>query len=50
MILEAMILGFGRIGRFLAKMLQGIGAKVYVEARNYADLGWIHSYGYNQYI
>ncbi|MBU5426036.1 dipicolinate synthase subunit DpsA [Tissierella pigra] len=44
---KAMILGFGRIGKILAKMLQGIGAKVYVEARNYADLGWIHSYGYN---
>lgn len=43
---KAMILGFGRIGKVLAKMLHGIGADVYVEARNYADLAWISSYGY----
>lgn len=41
-----MILGFGRIGKILARMLQGIGANVYVEARNYSDLAWISSYGY----
>lgn len=43
---NTMILGFGRIGKILAKMLQGIGANVYVEARNYADLAWIRNYGY----
>lgn len=43
---NAMILGFGRIGKVLAKMLQGLGTNVYVEARNYADLAWINSYGY----
>lgn len=42
-----MILGFGRIGKILAKMLQGIGANVYVEARSYSDLAGIQSYGYN---
>lgn len=41
-----MILGFGRIGKLLAKMLKGIGANVFVEARNYADLAWVKSYGY----
>ncbi len=41
-----MILGFGRIGKILAKMLHGIGSIVFVEARNYADLAWINSYGY----
>jgi len=30
----------------LAKMLYGIGANVYVEARKYSDLAWIDSYGY----
>jgi len=43
---NALILGFGRIGKTLAKMLNGIGANVYVEARKYEDLAWIKSYGY----
>jgi dipicolinate synthase subunit A len=43
---NALILGFGRIGKTLAKMLQGIGSNVYVEARKYSDLAWIESYGY----
>jgi dipicolinate synthase subunit A len=40
-------LGFGRIGKILARMLLGIGANVTVEARKYQDLAWIKSYGYN---
>lgn len=40
------ILGFGRIGKILAKMLVGLGANVYVEARKYSDIAWIKSYGY----
>lgn len=44
---NALILGFGRIGKILAKMLHGIGANVYVEARKYSDIAWIKSYGYN---
>lgn len=43
---KIMILGFGRIGKILANMLKGLGANVYVEARNYADLAWIKSYSY----
>lgn len=43
---NVMILGFGRIGKLLAKMLNGLGANVFVEARNYADLAWIKSYGF----
>lgn len=43
---RVLILGFGRIGKILGKMLHGIGAKVYVEARKYSDLAWIRSYGY----
>ena len=40
------VMGFGRIGKILAKMLHGIGAKVHVEARKFSDLAWIESYGY----
>lgn len=43
---NCLILGFGRIGKVLAKMLDGIGANVSVEARKHADLAWIKSYGY----
>lgn len=43
---NALILGYGRIGKILAKMLQGLGSNVYVEARKYADFAWIRSYGY----
>lgn len=44
---NVLILGFGRIGKILAKMLYGIGANVHVEARKYSDIAWIKSYGYN---
>ena len=43
---KSMILGFGRIGKTLAKMLTGLGCKVYVEARKYSDIAWIKNYGY----
>lgn len=43
-----LILGFGRIGKVLAKMLEGIGANVYCEAKKNIDLAWIKAYGYNQ--
>lgn len=41
-----LILGFGRIGKVLAKMLQALGANVYCEARKKEDLAWIKAYGY----
>ncbi len=41
-----LVMGFGRIGKILAKMLNGIGARVYVEARKHSDIAWIESYGY----
>lgn len=44
---NALVLGFGRIGKILAKILRGIGANVYVEARKFSDIAWIRSYGYN---
>ena len=42
-----LVMGFGRIGKVLAKMLDGIGAKVYCEARKNEDISWIKAYGYN---
>ncbi|NLJ41655.1 MAG: dipicolinate synthase subunit DpsA [Clostridiales bacterium] len=41
-----LILGYGRIGRSLSRMLKGIGAKVTVEARKTEDLAWISENGY----
>jgi len=43
---KALILGYGRIGKVLARMLYGIGAKVAVEARKTEDLVWIEQSGY----
>ena len=43
---NVLILGFGRIGKVLAKMLDGIGSNVFVEARKYSDIAWIRSYAY----
>ena len=44
---NVLVMGFGRIGKVLAKMLDGIGAKVYCEARKNEDIAWIKAYGYN---
>lgn len=43
---NVLVLGFGRIGKILSKMLDGIGAKVSCEARKATDLAWIKAYGY----
>jgi dipicolinate synthase subunit A len=43
---KVLVMGFGRIGKILAKMLDGIGAKVYCEARKNEDIAWIKAYGY----
>ena len=44
---DILVLGFGRIGKVLSKMLLGIGANVYCEARKTKDLAQIKSMGYN---
>lgn len=44
---NVLVMGFGRIGKILSKMLDGIGAKVSCEARKNSDLAWIKAYGYN---
>lgn len=43
---NVLVLGFGRIGKVLSKMLDGIGARVSCEARKATDLAWIKAYGY----
>lgn len=42
-----LVMGFGRIGKILAKMLNGLGANVFCEARKKKDIAYIKSYGYN---
>jgi len=42
---KIMILGYGRIGKVLSKMLSGFGAEVYIEARKYSDIAWINANG-----
>ena len=41
-----MILGFGRIGKVLARKLAGLSAKVTCAARKDEDLAWIQAYGH----
>ena len=43
-----LILGFGRIGKILSKMLEGFGANVYCEAIKKEDLAWITAFGYKK--
>ena len=43
---KVLVMGFGRIGKVLAKMLDGIGVDVYCEARKNEDIAWIKAYGY----
>lgn len=42
-----MVLGFGNIGKILSKMLHGIGANVFCEARAPKDIAFIEAMGYN---
>ena len=43
---EVLILGFGRIGKVLARKLAGLSVKVTCAARKDEDLAWIQAYGY----
>ncbi len=45
---NVLVMGFGRIGKILCKMLSGIGANVHCEARKGSDLAKIKLYGYNE--
>lgn len=42
---RCLVAGFGRVGKTLARMLLGVGARVTVAARKPADLAWIESLG-----
>lgn len=44
---NVLVMGFGRVGKILSNMLNGIGAHVYCEARKDTDLAWIKAYGYH---
>lgn len=44
--MKCLVVGFGRIGKVLAKMLSGIGADVTCSARKCPDIAWIRAYGY----
>lgn len=43
---RVLVTGYGKVGKILARMLQGMGAQTYVEARKYADLALIEGHGY----
>ncbi len=44
---NVLILGYGRIAKFLAKIIAGYGAKITVAARSPEAKSWIESMGYN---
>lgn len=44
---RCLVIGNGRIGKILSKMLNGIGAKVTVAARKKGDLAYASAMGYN---
>lgn len=43
---RCLVLGYGKVGKILAKSLDALGAKTYVSARKYADLALIEGHGY----
>lgn len=44
---KCLVTGFGRIGKVLAKMLDGLGAQVFAAARKKSDLALINALGFN---
>ena len=43
---KCLIIGYGRIGKVLSRLLSCMGAEVTVSARRYSDLAWIEVNGY----
>ena len=43
---RVLVVGYGRLGKLLSHRLAGLGSKVSVAARSYADLAWISALGY----
>lgn len=44
--LRVLLVGYGRISKVLARLLQAMGAHVTVSARKFSDLAWIEACGY----
>ena len=44
---NCLVIGYGRIGKVLSKLLKSLGANVTVSARKYSDLAWIDVNGYS---
>ncbi len=44
---NCLVLGYGKIGKILSKMLCGFGANVFCEARKKEDIAFIDAMGYN---
>ncbi len=44
---SALVIGYGRIGKVLARLLRGLGVNVTVSARKLADFAWINAEGYH---
>lgn len=45
---NVLVLGYGNIGKVLSKMLNGMGARVFCEARKEKDIAMIRTMGYNE--
>lgn len=43
---KVLVLGFGRVGKVVARKFQSLSAEVTCAARKQADLAWIHTFGY----
>ncbi|MDR2938981.1 MAG: dipicolinate synthase subunit DpsA [Clostridiales bacterium] len=43
---NVLVMGFGRVGKILCRMLYGVGAKVFVLTRSPADQAFAKAYGY----
>ena len=45
-----LIVGYGRIGKILSRMLSGFGTEVWVAARKYSDPAWIEAQGSSLFL
>lgn len=43
---RVLVVGYGRIGKNLARLLHDFGADVWAAARKYSDIAWIEAHGY----
>lgn len=45
--MSVLVMGYGRIGKMLCRILKGFGVNVYASARKKKDFEWIRAYGYS---